>query len=76
MRVAYEQGEGDADPGDPSAEPTGCDDERGGGLGTAIISLGGREQALTDRQIGSGERCEKNRTYNYPNVEVEKEDEG
>lgn len=35
-----------------------------------------RVQALTDRQIGSGERCEKNRTYNYPNVEVEKEDEG
>ena len=34
-----------------------------------------REQALTDRQIGSGERCEKNRTYNYPNVEMEKEDE-
>ena len=68
MRVAYEQGKGDADPGDPSAE-------RGGGLGAAIISLDGRVQALTDRQIGSGERCEKNRTYNYPNVEVEKEDE-
>ena len=31
---------------------------------------------MTDRQIGRGERCEKNRTYNYPNVEVEKEDEG
>ena len=31
---------------------------------------------MTDRQIGSGERCEKNRTYNYPNVQVEKEDEG
>lgn len=76
MRVAYEQGEGDADPGYPSAEPARCDDERGGGLGTAIISLDVREQALTDRQIGSGERCEKNRTYNYPNVEVEKEDEG
>ena len=76
MRVAYEQGEGDADPGYPSAEPARCDDERGGGLGTAIISLDGREQALTDRQIGSGERCEKNRTYNYPNVEMEKEDEG
>lgn len=76
MRVAYEQGEGDADPGYPSAEPARCDDERGGGLGTAIISLDVREQALTDRQIGSGERCEKNRTYNYPNVDVEKEDEG
>ncbi|OAO15699.1 peptide chain release factor 1 [Blastocystis sp. ATCC 50177/Nand II] len=28
------------------------------------------EEALTDRQIGSGERCEKNRTYNYPNSRI------
>ena len=75
MMVAYEQGESAANSSDPSAESTRCDDERGGGFRTAIISLHVREYALTGRQIGSGERCEKNRTYNYPNVEMEKENE-
>ena len=30
---------------------------------------------LDQTQIGSGERCEKNRTYNYPNVNQKRRNE-
>ena len=68
--LAHEQSEGNADSGDSVAESTGFANERRGGFGKKIISfLRSRGGDLTETQIGTGERCEKNRTYNYPNVE-------
>lgn len=70
LSIAYEQGEGNADSGDSVAESSGLANERRGGFGKKIISfLRNRGGDLTETQIGTGERCEKNRTYNYPNVE-------